>query len=55
MIKGEEGIPIRRNITGQWPRCMKKRGFPQDLCADQNSYSNVIKVEEVNELSWRDG
>lgn len=30
-------------------------GFFWDLCANQNSYSNVVKVEEGTELSWRGG
>lgn len=55
MIKGGNGIPIKRNITGQWPRCIKEYGFFQGLCADQNSYSSVVKVEEGNEQSWRGG
>lgn len=49
MIKGEKGIPIRKNITDNGQRVC----FFWDLCANQNSDSNAVKVKEENELNWK--
>lgn len=49
MIKGKKDVLIRRNLVDNGQSVW----FFWDLCANQNSYSSVVKVKEGNELSWR--